>query len=125
MNLLLDTHVLLWWLDASPSISEIARNKIADPGNLVFISAAAIWEIRIKQALGKLKIPAGFRQVLERQPFELLPVTVEHAHAIGNLPSHHRDPFDRMLIAQAKVEGLTLVTHDRIFQQYRIPIIAA
>ena len=64
-------------------------------------------------------------QVLERQPFEMLPITVDHAHAVGNLPSHHRDPFDRMLIAQAKVEGLTIVTHDSVFQQYRIPIIEA
>jgi PIN domain nuclease of toxin-antitoxin system len=125
MNLLLDTHVLLWWLDAFPSLSEIARNKISDVSNIVFVSAAVIWEIRIKQALGKLKIPASFRKVLERQPFEVLPITVDHAHAVGNLPSHHRDPFDRMLIAQAKVEGLTLVSHDRIFHQYRIPIIEA
>jgi len=125
MNLLPDTHVLLWWLDASPSLSEIARNKISDVSNIVFVSAAVIWEIRIKQALGKLKIPASFRKVLEHQPFEVLPITVDHAHAVGNLPSHHRDPFDRMLIAQAKVEGLTLVSHDRIFHQYRIPIIEA
>jgi PIN domain nuclease of toxin-antitoxin system len=125
MNLLLDTHALLRWLDASPSLSEIAKNKIADVSNLVFVSAAVIWEIRIKQALGKLKIPANFRQVLDRQPFEMLPITAEHAHAVGNLPPHHRDPFDRMLIAQAKVEALTIVTHDSVFQQYRIPIIAA
>jgi PIN domain nuclease of toxin-antitoxin system len=125
MNLLLDTHTLLWWLDASPSLSEIAKKKISDVSNIVLVSAAVIWEIRIKEALGKLKIPANFRQVLDRQPFEMLPITVDHAHAVGNLPPHHRDPFDRMLIAQAKVEGLTLVTHDSVFQQYRIPIIKA
>lgn len=125
MNLLLDTHVLLWWLDASPSLSDIARKKISDVSNIAFVSAAVIWEIRIKQGMGKLKIPASFRRVLERQPFEMLPITVDHAHAVGNLPSHHRDPFDRMLIAQATVEGLTIVTHDSIFHQYRIPIIDA
>lgn len=125
MNLLLDTHALLWWLDASPSLSEIAKKKISDVSNIVFVSAAVFWEIRIKQALGKLRIPANFRQVLDHQPFEMLPITVDHAHAVGNLPPHHRDPFDRMLIVQAKVEALTIVTHDSVFQQYRIPIIAA
>jgi len=125
MNLLLDTHVLLWWLDASPSLSQAASEKISDVSNLVFVSAAVVWEIRIQQALGKLKIPTGFRQVLERQPFEKLPITADHAHAVGDLPSHHRDPFDRMLIAQARVEGLTIVTHDRIFRRYRIPIVEA
>jgi PIN domain nuclease of toxin-antitoxin system len=71
MNLLLDTHVLLWWLDANPTLSEKAKTKIADGSNLVLISAAVIWEIRIKQALGKLEIPSNFRQVLDRQPFEM------------------------------------------------------
>jgi PIN domain nuclease of toxin-antitoxin system len=123
MNLLLDTHILLWWLDASPSLSKTASEAISDVSNLVFVSAAVVWEIRIKQTLGKLKIPADFRQVLERQPFGKLPITADHAHAVGDLPSYHRDPFDRMLIAQAKVEGLTIVTHDSIFHQYRIPIV--
>lgn len=125
MNLLLDTHILLWWLDGSPSLSEIARGKISDANNTVFISAAVIWEVRIKQALGKLRIPPSFRDVLERQHFEMLPITVDHAHAIGDLPSYHRDPFDRMLIAQAKVEGFTLVTHDPSFEKYGIPILKA
>jgi PIN domain nuclease of toxin-antitoxin system len=122
MNLLLDTHILLWWLDASPTLSEIARKKISDVGNIVFVSAAVVWEIRIKQALGKLTIPADFRQVLDRQPFEKLPITVDHAHTVEVCP-YHRDPFDRMLIAQAKVERFTIVTHDSVFQKYRIPII--
>lgn len=125
MNLLLDTHVLLWWLDDSPSLSRTVNEKISDVGNLVFVSAAVIWEIRIKQALGKLKIPASFRQVLEGQSFENLPITADHAHAVKDLPSYHRDPFDRMLIAQAVVEGLTIVTHDSVFHPYRIPIIEA
>lgn len=123
MNLLLDTHVLLWWLDDHPSLSEKARGNIADGSNLVFVSAAVIWEIRIKQGLGKLEIPHDFRQVLDQQPFETLAITVEHAHAIGDLPVHHRDPFDRMLVAQAKIEDFTIVTRDAIFEQYQIPII--
>ena len=125
MNLLLDTHVLLWWLDANPTLSEKANSTIADGNNLVLISSAVIWEIRIKQALGKLEIPSSFRQVLDQQPFEMLAITAEHAHAVGDLPAIHRDPFDRMLIAQAKVERLTIVTRDTIIEQYNIPIIKA
>ena len=125
MNLLLDTHALLWWLDANPLLSEKAKSYIANGSNLVFVSAVIIWEIRIKQALGKLEIPSNFRQVLEQQPFEMLAITAEHAHALGDLPAIHRDPFDRMLIAQAKVEGFTIVTRDSIVQQYNIKTIQA
>ena len=89
------------------------------------MSAAVIWEIRIKQALGKLEIPANFRNVLDQQGFEMLDVTVDHAYAVGDLPSHHRDPFDRILVAQAKLESLTLVTHDISLRKYKIPLINA
>jgi len=125
MNLLLDTHVLLWWLDDHPTLSKKARAAIADGGNLVFISAAVIWEIRIKQALGKLKIPSDFQAVLDQQAFEMLAISCEHAHAVGELPAHHRDPFDRILVAQAKVENLTLVTRDQRILKYRIPLVRA
>jgi PIN domain nuclease of toxin-antitoxin system len=125
MNLLLDTHVLLWWLDDHPVLSRKAKAAIADGKNLVFVSAVAIWEIRIKQALGKLAIPQNFQKVLNAQPFEKLDITVEHAHAIKDLPAHHRDPFDRMLVAQTKVEHLTLVTRDIRLKKYKIPIIEA
>jgi PIN domain nuclease of toxin-antitoxin system len=125
MNLLLDTCVLLWWLGADPTLSPKANSAIAEGNNLVLISAAVIWEIRIKQSLGKLEIPSNFRQVLDRQPFEMLSINAEHAHAVGVLPPLHRDPFDRMLIAQAKVERLTIVTRDTILEQYNVPIISA
>jgi len=125
MNLLLDTHALLWWLDDHSSLSKKARTSISDGMNSVFVSAAVIWEIEIKKALGKLKIPSDFRQVLAQQSFEMLPVTVEHAYAVGDLPTYHRDPFDRMVIAQARVEGFTVVTRDSIFGRYKIPIIQA
>ena len=125
MNLLLDTHVLLWWLDDHPSLSKKAKTEISDGKNLVFVSAVVIWEIRIKQALGKLEIPRSFRRALDDQPFEMLDIIVEHAHAVGDLPAHHRDPFDRMLVAQAKVEGLTLVTRDIRLKKYKIPLIQA
>lgn len=124
MNLLLDTHVLLWWLDDHPSLSQPCRSAIADGGNLVFVSATVIWEIRIKQAVGKLKIPHTFRRTLDQQAFSWLPITVDHAHALAALPPHHRDPFDRMLIAQAHAEGFTVVTHDSIFKKYRIPVMS-
>ena len=125
MNLLLDTHVLLWWLDDEPSLSEAAKSTISDGKNGVFVSSAVIWEIRTKQALGKLEIPPNFRQVLDQQPFEMLAITAEHAHTVGDLPAIHRDPFDRMLVAQAKVEGFTIVTRDSIIEQYKIKTIQA
>ena len=123
MNLLLDTHILLWWLDDSPALSSQARNAIADTDNLIILSAVVIWEIRIKQTLGKLMIGQNFYEVIKEQAFEMLPITSDHAYAVGELPEHHRDPFDRMLIAQAKFEGLTVVTHDAIFKKYQIPVL--
>ena len=123
MKLFLDTHILLWWLDDNPSLSERARNAIADTDNLIILSAAVIWEIRIKQALGKLKIASNFYDVIKDQGFELLSITSDHAYAVGDLPKHHRDPFDRILIAQAMVEGFTIVTHDAVFNKYRIPVL--
>jgi PIN domain nuclease of toxin-antitoxin system len=125
MNLLLDTHALLWWLDDHPSLSERARMTISDGNNMVFVSAVVIWEIRIKQALGKLEIPPDFRQVLDQQPFEMLAITVEHAHAVADIPAIHRDAFDRMLVAQANVEGFTVVSRDSVFEQYNISLIKA
>jgi PIN domain nuclease of toxin-antitoxin system len=125
MNLLIDTHVLLWWLDDNPTLRKKAKEAIVDGGNMVFVSAATIWEIRIKATLGKLKIPGNFRNVLDKQAFEMLPITVDHAHLIGDLPAHHRDPFGRMLIARALFEGFTLATRDNRFKQYKIPIVRA
>ncbi len=125
MNVLLDTHVLLWWLDDHPTLSDQARAVITDGTNLVLISAVVVWEIRIQQALGNLKLPRNFRRVLEGEPFEMLDVTVDHAHTVGDLPPHHRDPFDRILIAQATVEGLTIVTRDLRFKKYKVPMIHA
>lgn len=123
MNLFLDTHVLLWWLDDSPKLSRTGQSAIADPNNLIILSAVVIWEIRIKQALGKLELPPDFYRVVKDQGFELLSITADHAYAVGDLPMHHRDPFDRMIIAQAKLENLRVVTHDTMFQKYDIPIL--
>jgi PIN domain nuclease of toxin-antitoxin system len=125
VNLLLDTHALLWWLNDEPSLSEQARTAIADPANTVYLSAVVVWEIRIKQSIGKLELPESFREVLAGQPFVALPVTVEHAHALADLPALHRDPFDRMLVAQARVEGMTVVTRDPTIPRYGIRTVAA
>ncbi len=123
MNVLLDTHILLWWLDDSPMLKDKVCRLISDGNNLVFISAAVIWEIRIKAGLGKLIIPSNFQMILELQDFELLPITHQHVHAIADLPLHHRDPFDRLLVAQAMIEGFTLITHDDEICKYEVSII--
>jgi PIN domain nuclease of toxin-antitoxin system len=123
MNLILDTHVLLWWLDDNPVLSDKERLAIANSENLIALSAVVVWEIRIKQALGKLEIAPDFYNVIKNQGFEMLSITPDHAYAVGDLPMHHRDPFDRMIVAQAKLEGLTIVTHDVAFQKYDVSLL--
>lgn len=125
MNLLLDTHALLWWLEDNPMLSIEAREAIADGRNIVFVSAVVIWEIRIKQALGKLQLPSNFREVLSSQAFDELPLTVDHAHRLAELPPLHRDPFDRMLVAQAMAERLTVVTRDPDIARYPVRVLKA
>lgn len=125
MNLLLDTHAVLWWLDDDPTLSDAARAEISDPENTVYLSAVAVWEMRIKQGIGKLDLPDDFDEVLDGQAFSKLPVTVDHAHTIAGLPAIHRDPFDRMLVAQAVVEGMTIVTWDRRIAEYGVDVLLA
>lgn len=120
MKVLLDTHVLLWWLADAPELSPTAREIVRSPEHVVFVSAASVWEIRIKEALGKVRVGPAFEQVLAKQPFEKLAITLDHAHAVRELPLHHRDPFDRMLIAQARAEELALVTHDGWVSRYDV-----
>jgi PIN domain nuclease of toxin-antitoxin system len=118
MKLLLDTHVLLWWLEDSPRLPPQMRELIADPERTVFISTASTWEIRIKQKLGKLDLPAEFDAALDASEFHWLPISRAHADATVHLPFHHRDPFDRMLICQARCESLTLLTVDERLAAY-------
>jgi PIN domain nuclease of toxin-antitoxin system len=118
VKLLLDTHILLWWLDNSPALSESFRKLIRDPENTVFISAVTLWEIWLKQSLGKLKLPPHFRELLALEAFENLALTARQAAALAELPWHHRDPFDRMLAAQAQVERLTLLSINRNLAAY-------
>lgn len=125
MKLLLDTQALLWWLGDSPALGAVARRSIADGGNTVFVSAASAWEIELKRALGKLRAPENLRETLADERFLELPVGFAHATALRALPALHRDPFDRMLIAQARVEHLTVVTSDAVFARYQVPVLAA
>jgi len=124
MRLLLDTHALLWWL-ADEGLSARARDAIADPDNLVAVSSASAWEISIKKALGKLAAPDDLHEVLRAGGFTALPISVDHAMAAGRLARHHEDPFDRMLIAQALAEGLTVVTRDKRFDAYGVGLLPA
>ena len=116
-GLLLDTHVFLWWRENSPRLSGRARSSVA-AADLVMVSAASAWEAAIKIGLGRLRLPDTFESGVLDSGFERLPVGFAHAEETGRLPPHHRDPFDRMLIAQARVERLTLVTHDRRLERY-------
>ncbi|CAA6604190.1 PilT protein domain-containing protein [Rhodospirillaceae bacterium LM-1] len=126
MRLLLDTHVLIWWLNDDEQLSSEARKAIADPGSEVFVSSASVWEIAIKQALGKLEFPvARISGIIEEAGFAPLGIEVAHAILAGSLPRHHDDPFDRMLIAQAKTEGMAIVTADAMFERYGVPALAA
>ena len=125
MRILLDTHFLLWWLLDDPVLGDRGRELISTPENLIFFSAASIWEMRIKQGIGKLDLPEDFADVLAGEAFESLAITVEHTHALLGLPLLHRDPFDRLLIAQARLERLTLLTRDHIISQYGVPTLLA
>lgn len=122
MRLLLDTHVFLWWRDDSRKLKTSARRAIAE-AQIVFVSAATAWEAAIKSALGRLQIPDTVEAGVIDSGFEKLPIGFSHAESAARLPPHHADPFDRMLVAQAKAEGLTLVTHDRRLAPYEIEIL--
>src|SRR5680860_438931 len=125
MNLLLDTHALIWILANEPILSAPARKAVEDPKNQVFVSAVTAWEIAIKRGLGKLRAPQNYLEALRRYRFTPLDVTSEHALAVEELPPHHNDPFDRLLIAQARCERLTLVTCDKRFRQYEVQLLKA
>jgi len=117
---LLDTHVLLWWLDGSPELGPRCKELIADQRNQVYVSAATTWEISIKKALGKLEAPDDIDSIVEDEGFSKLPISLYHGQLAGSLPVHHRDPFDRMLIAQAQAEGLILMTSDNNIGLYNL-----
>jgi PIN domain nuclease of toxin-antitoxin system len=123
MRLLMDTQALLWWL-ADEGLTAEVRDTVAEPANLVLVSAVTAWEISIKKALGKLTAPDDIERQVDEGGFTPLPISISHGIAAGQLPRHHDDPFDRMLIAQAFAEGLTIVTHDKRFTDYHVPTLA-
>ena len=125
MKLLLDTHALLWTLIAPKRLSAAAAAAIEDGANETFVSVVSAWEIEIKRAKGKLPVSVPLSDALAEQRFKTLPVTLSYVLAVESLPRRHRDPFDRMLIAQAKLEGMTLVTSDREVRHYPVATLPA
>lgn len=123
MKVLLDTPVFLWWCDRHQRLTRTAREAIADPKNAVYFSLASAWELAIKQALGRVTIPGALEETVRSNHFSPLGISFDHTRVAGELPRHHADPFDRMLIAQARVDGLTFVTHDAAIQPYDVTVL--
>ena len=123
MGLLLDTHVVLWWLADDPALAADVKDQLDhDPD--VYVSAATIWEVAVKQVIGKLPEPAGLPELIRGSGFAELPISSQHAMTAARLPMIHRDPFDRMLVAQARDENLTLVTRDARCQRYDVAVLS-
>jgi PIN domain nuclease of toxin-antitoxin system len=125
VNYLLDTHALLWWLEDDSTLSTDARDAISDAESNVYVSAVTAWEISIKSMLSKLEFRSSLEEELRINTFQSLPITVEHGLFAGRSPLHHSDPFDRMLIAQATLENLTLITRDKDILQYDVRALIA
>jgi len=125
LSLLLDSHVLLWWLDGTPSLLATTHRAIECAADEVLVSAASVWELEIKRLKGKLVAPADIVDRVERLGFRLVDLTADHAVEAARLPAHHRDPFDRFLVAQAQAEAATLVTDDETLVAYDVPTIPA
>ena len=127
MQFLLDTHTFLWWIENDPQLSDTARNTIANASNELFFSAASSWEIAIKSQIGKLRVPANLEQFiaeeLHNNHFTVLPIQLSHTLYVHTLPLLHRDPFDRILIAQSNVEKMSLLTIDPLIAQYGVQTI--
>ena len=125
MRALLDTHVFLWWLADDPQLGPRTRALLADATNVVHVSAASVWETSIKVALGRLELDVTLADELQESGFHELVVTAAHGWAAGALPLHHRDPFDRLLVAQAQMERLLLVTADAALQRYDVELVSS
>ncbi|MFA7266313.1 MAG: type II toxin-antitoxin system VapC family toxin [Candidatus Nanopelagicales bacterium] len=124
MRLLLDSHIVLWWLDGQ-AFDQTATAAIAAPSTDVAVSVASVWEISLKQSLGKLQVDGDLSTSIAEANFDVLPIEARHACQAATLPFHHRDPFDRMLVVQAQIEGRTIVTRDSAFDRYDVPVLWA
>jgi PIN domain nuclease of toxin-antitoxin system len=122
---LIDSNAFIWMVSQPRELSAESRHALVDPANERFLSIASIWEIAIKLSGGKLELPGTLQAAVDGMAAEMVPVTLAHIARIQALPFHHRDPFDRMMIAQAMEEGLTIVTRDRVFQSYGVPVLPA
>lgn len=127
MSLLLDSHTFIWWRDELHKLSSKALAEISDPTNEVFLSVVTVWELQIKIAVNKFSIKGGLEKAVkdeqENNGFQILPVELSHALYLENLPLHHKDPFDRLLISQAIVENMTLVGTDENFSRYQVSLL--
>jgi PIN domain nuclease of toxin-antitoxin system len=123
VKLLLDTRSALWWLGDDDRLGAVSKDLLGDASNDVLLSAAVVWEVAIKRSLGKLKVPDGFASTLIGAGAGALPVTLAHAEVVELLEWHHRDPFDRMLIAQASVEQAVLISNDPALRPYGVPLV--
>jgi PIN domain nuclease of toxin-antitoxin system len=121
MRLLLDTHILIWWTTDDPRLQSSHEEAIGSPQNSVYVSAVSAWEIGIKRNRAKLAFSGSVEDAIQRHRFESLAISVRHAEKAGGLPVLHGDPFDRLLVAQAQMEGLTLVTVDEQILRYQVP----
>jgi PIN domain nuclease of toxin-antitoxin system len=125
LRYLVDTHVLIWWLEKNPRLSATCYEAIDNPNNAVYASVVSAWEMSIKASRGKLKMPSDLAETLTANRFTILPIEIRHALMLRGLPHLHRDPFDRMLIAQARTENLTLVTRDPRILKYNLQVLEA
>jgi PIN domain nuclease of toxin-antitoxin system len=123
VSLLIDTHVFLWWRDGSPRLPERVGDRIREPDADIVVSIVCFWEIAVKRAIGKLQFLEDFEEVMIEETFRLLTVTYTHLRFLGGLPQHHRDPFDRLLIAQSLAERIPIVTADRTFARYGVSVV--
>jgi PIN domain nuclease of toxin-antitoxin system len=123
LKLLLDTHAALWFLSDDQRLGESAARQLTDDTNQVLLSAVVVWEVAIKRSLGKLEAPENFAPTLLDAGLQPLPISIDHVAAVEQLPGHHRDPFDRMLVAQASIEGAALVSHDEALRPYGVTLV--
>jgi PIN domain nuclease of toxin-antitoxin system len=123
MRFLVDTHALLWALGEPGTLSREARGALADPSNLIVVSSASLWECAVKASIGKLDLPEDFFDSIPEAGYEVMPIRIPHLNVYRTLPMHHRDPFDRMLVAQARAEALTLISRDPNIAKYDVAVL--